>query len=280
MKKVVGMWLVVCAVMVFAAQVVRAEDKANEKTEKVTWLGAACTETSDETGAQLDLADGCGLTVRSVVADSPAEKAGLKENDVLTKLDDQILMDPSQLRTLIQMKKPGDKVKLTYFRKGKEAQLTAKLGETEDVEDVEDEDAIDLGDFKLDLSKILGNLSSVNGKDGSSMCKVITLGNGGGAIGGSGLEGILKGLAGDTNIANIIQQALKGVSQQGTNSVAGVTPIVKVITLGGNGSSVNSDEISKAINDALKGISSDTNVVQTIQKAVEQATKQATEEKK
>ncbi len=93
----------------------------------VTWLGVAAEEVSDELRAQLPLEPGTGLIVRSVLPDSPAEKAGVQKNDVLMKLDDQLLTNADQLRTLIGTKKDGDSVKLTYFRRGKEATLDVKL---------------------------------------------------------------------------------------------------------------------------------------------------------
>lgn len=94
-------------------------------TKTVTWLGISPEEVSEELRAQLPLEPGSGLVVRSVSPGSPAEKIGLQKNDVLMKLDDQLLTNPSQLRTLVGAKKEGDVSKLTYFRKGQ--QLTAEV---------------------------------------------------------------------------------------------------------------------------------------------------------
>jgi hypothetical protein len=96
-------------------------------TEVRTWLGVVTDEVSDEVRAQLPLASGVGLLVREVIADSPAAKAGLQKNDVLTKLDDQILANSDQLRALVGMKPGGDSVQITYLRKGQEAAVEAKL---------------------------------------------------------------------------------------------------------------------------------------------------------
>ena len=93
----------------------------------VTWLGVAPEEVSEEVRAQLPLEPGTGLIVRTVLPDSPAAKAGLQKNDVLMKIDDQLLTNPSQLRTLVSAKKDGDTVKLTYFRRGQQATLDVKL---------------------------------------------------------------------------------------------------------------------------------------------------------
>jgi hypothetical protein len=99
-------------------------------SEKVTFLGVETAPLPDALASQLGLADGMGLVVRHVADDSPAANA-LKEHDVLTKLGDQQLVDARQLSVLIRAKKPGDEVKLTLFRGGKETTVTAKLGERE-----------------------------------------------------------------------------------------------------------------------------------------------------
>ena len=98
----------------------------------VTWLGVAPEEIPEEVRAQLPLEPGTGLVVRSVIPGGPAEKAGLQKNDVLVKLDDQLLTNASQLRTLVAAKKEGDTVKLTYFRRGQQAALDVKLATHED----------------------------------------------------------------------------------------------------------------------------------------------------
>ena len=95
--------------------------------ETRTWLGVAADEPSDEVRAQLPVANGTGLLVQEVIPDSPAAKAGLQKNDVLTRLDDQILTNPSQLRALVGLKKEGDTIRVTYLRKGQEASVEAKL---------------------------------------------------------------------------------------------------------------------------------------------------------
>ncbi|MBX3738209.1 MAG: PDZ domain-containing protein [Candidatus Didemnitutus sp.] len=98
--------------------------------EKVTFLGVETGPLPEVLASQLGLGDGMGLVVRRVAEDSPAVGV-LKEHDVLTKLGDQQLVDSRQLSVLIRAKKPGDEVKLTLVRGGKEMTVTAKLAERE-----------------------------------------------------------------------------------------------------------------------------------------------------
>ena len=92
-----------------------------------TYLGVALAEIPPLARAQLGLAEGIGVAVGYVAKGSPAEKAGLKVNDVITQLDDQLIVNAQQFQTLISTKKPGDQVTLTYIRKGKAQKAKVKL---------------------------------------------------------------------------------------------------------------------------------------------------------
>lgn len=80
---------------------------------------------------QLGLAKGFGLVVDYVVPDSPAAAAGVQQNDILKLLNDQILIEPGQLRKLLQTFSEGTDVTLTILRKGQEQKVTVKLTKKE-----------------------------------------------------------------------------------------------------------------------------------------------------
>ncbi|MCT2345919.1 trypsin-like peptidase domain-containing protein [Niallia taxi] len=72
-----------------------------------------------------------GVAIKSVSPKSPAEKAGLKELDVIVELDGKKIKDLIELRKhLYTDKKIGDKLKIKYYREGKEK--TAELTLSED----------------------------------------------------------------------------------------------------------------------------------------------------
>jgi hypothetical protein len=98
--------------------------------KEVAWLGLATEESSEALAAQLGLQAGEGLLVTYVAANSPAAKASLQKNDLLIEFEGQKLVLPAQLRKLVQMRKEGDKVALTYYRGGKKQDTTATLGKT------------------------------------------------------------------------------------------------------------------------------------------------------
>lgn len=105
-------------------------EAAKAPREKVTFLGVETAPVPPALAAQLGLGKEMGLVVTRLADNSPAAGV-LKEHDVLTKFADQLLVDSRQLSVLVRTKKPGDEVKLTIMRGGKETVVTAKLGERE-----------------------------------------------------------------------------------------------------------------------------------------------------
>jgi hypothetical protein len=98
------------------------------EVEKVTYLGVSVVPAGETISAQLKLARGAGLVVVYVDPEGPSGKI-LEKNDVLYKLNDQILVHPEQLAVLVRMFKPGDEVSLEIFRAGTLVNLKVKLGE-------------------------------------------------------------------------------------------------------------------------------------------------------
>jgi serine protease Do len=66
-------------------------------------------------------------TESSIVAGSPAEKAGLKEKDIITKIGDKELTDQNDLVTILGTYKVGDSIELTVLRSGEERTITVLL---------------------------------------------------------------------------------------------------------------------------------------------------------
>lgn len=65
----------------------------------------------------------------AVVAGSPAANAGLKQGDIILKINDKKIDADNPLTTLIGQYKPGETVTLTIFRDGKEQQIKVQLAE-------------------------------------------------------------------------------------------------------------------------------------------------------
>ena len=70
-----------------------------------------------------------GARVTEVVKGSAAEKAGLKEDDVITKVADKKITDEEGLAEIVSSRKPKEVVTITYKRGGKQNTVKATLGE-------------------------------------------------------------------------------------------------------------------------------------------------------
>jgi hypothetical protein len=74
-----------------------------------------------------------GAVVHDVVEGSPAANAGLKASDVIVAVDGTPITGPEGLTAAIRARKPGDAVKLTWYRGVKKEHATVILGERTDV---------------------------------------------------------------------------------------------------------------------------------------------------
>jgi serine protease DegQ len=78
----------------------------------------------------LELAESDGkVTVKKVLEKGPAEKAGLKVDDRITRLDGEKVESGAGLLKLAAELTAGKEAKLTVVRDGKERQITVKVGE-------------------------------------------------------------------------------------------------------------------------------------------------------
>lgn len=68
-----------------------------------------------------------GAKINTVSDESPAKKVGLKEGDIITKVNDKKIDGPKALYEAVGAYKPEDKITITYLREGKELKATASL---------------------------------------------------------------------------------------------------------------------------------------------------------
>ena len=91
-----------------------------------------------------------GAEINSITKESAAEKMGLKEGDVITKVDDKKIESPDDLSAAIKSHKPGEKVTVTYLRDNKEQKATAELTQWKS-----HNFKMDMGDFNKNMDKVL-----------------------------------------------------------------------------------------------------------------------------
>jgi membrane-associated protease RseP (regulator of RpoE activity) len=85
----------------------------------------------DITGADVDslrLGDTRGIVISQVVPGSPAERAGLKANDVIARYDEHLILDTSRLVSVIRLYFAGDTISVSLVRGGQPVTQTLTLG--------------------------------------------------------------------------------------------------------------------------------------------------------
>ena len=72
--------------------------------------------------------DVAGVGVGSVVRSSPAQRAGIKEGDIVTMFDGQSVTSTTELKSAMNQRRPGDTVVLKLSRAGEVLELKVTLG--------------------------------------------------------------------------------------------------------------------------------------------------------
>lgn len=93
------------------------------------WLGVEIDEVTAESAKGLKLSAVRGVVVKEVEPDSPAAKAGLKENDVITQYDGQVVEGTVQFRRLVRETPPGRTITLVVSRDGASQSFSVELGD-------------------------------------------------------------------------------------------------------------------------------------------------------
>lgn len=90
-------------------------------------LGISADDISGQLGAYFGAPGGEGILVREVHSGSPAEKAGMKAGDVITKLDGERVRSLSELREKLRAKREQKSASVGVIRKGAEVSLTVEI---------------------------------------------------------------------------------------------------------------------------------------------------------
>ncbi len=94
-------------------------------------MGVYLQPITEDIASAFELKDTKGALIADVVADSPAEKAGLKRGDVITKLDGKQVEDSVKLSTAVRQHMAGDTIKLEVLRDGKTMKFSVTLAEVD-----------------------------------------------------------------------------------------------------------------------------------------------------
>ena len=96
-----------------------------------SYLGVQTVEVTKENFSKFGLGEVRGVAVEKVLKDSPAEKAGLQNGDVIVRFDGESVTSVRKLTRLIGEVAPDHKVNLTVLRNGSERDVQVTVGKRE-----------------------------------------------------------------------------------------------------------------------------------------------------
>ena len=117
----------------FSIPIDYAMDVADQLKEKGYvargWLGVSIQEVTTELAEALDMEIPKGALISQIIKDSPAEKSGLKEEDVILSFDGEEIFYSADLPQTVGSIKPDSQVTAVVLRDGKKKSIRVKVGE-------------------------------------------------------------------------------------------------------------------------------------------------------
>lgn len=105
------------------------DDIKTDGSFKRGFLGVALQPLDEDLAKAFGLENTEGALIAEVTKGSPAEKAGLKQGDIILKYNHQPVKDIGSLRNTVSMMKPGSSALLSILRNGKPLDLKVEIGE-------------------------------------------------------------------------------------------------------------------------------------------------------
>jgi serine protease Do len=205
------------------------------------WLGVSIAE---HTKSRSDKDDRIhGVLITDVYDDSPAEKAGLKDGDVIIEFEGKHHKDVGHLVDAVRSHEPGDEVLIKVLRDGEEKTLTVVLGERE-----HDYVWFSGDDFTLNLKGLEGLEALKHLEELEGLEDIYISGDWSGRRGKLGVyvEDLSEGLAEYFNVPDAKGVLIKDIVDDSVAEEAGIKAgdvIVKI----GEMDVGNSDELVKSI---------------------------------
>lgn len=105
------------------------EQIKNGKKVSRGWLGVTIQDVDENTAKALGMKEASGALIGKVMPGDPAAAAGMRDGDIVLRVDGVNIADSSALLRAIAGKRPGSKVELSIWRDGREEKCTVTLGE-------------------------------------------------------------------------------------------------------------------------------------------------------
>ncbi|SFE84017.1 S1C family serine protease [Roseivivax sediminis] len=97
------------------------------------WLGVRIAPVSEDVARALGFDDDQGVMIENVQDDTPAEKAGLQDGDIVMSVNGNEMTGPRDLTRAIAVERPGAEVEIEVLRRGERETVTIELGNRADM---------------------------------------------------------------------------------------------------------------------------------------------------
>jgi serine protease Do len=102
------------------------------------WLGVSIAEVTDEDLSRLKLREARGVLVRGVMPGEPADRGGVRADDVLVAVDGTPLDSPRDLQRVVSSTPVGKRVRVVLMREGRETEVQVTIGLYKDREPIKE----------------------------------------------------------------------------------------------------------------------------------------------
>src|SRR5213594_1504533 len=92
------------------------------------WLGVSISEVTEDDIERLKLREARGVLVRSVLPGDPADKVGVRTNDVIVGIDGARLESPRDLQRVVSSTPVGKRVRVILLREGQQTEVEVTIG--------------------------------------------------------------------------------------------------------------------------------------------------------
>ncbi len=119
---------ILCLGLILVTGLGIAQQKEKANSAQKGWLGVAIQDINTQTEKKLELKSRDGVLVNEVERDSPAESAGIKEDDIIVQFGAKIIKDVDDLQNAVAGAMPESKVPVVVLRKGEKKTLDVAVG--------------------------------------------------------------------------------------------------------------------------------------------------------
>lgn len=143
-----------------------------EGTVRYGFIGIQLQELNKTLAQGLGLEIEHGIVVEKVLEDNPAERAGIKQRDVIIEYDGKPVRNAGKFRLMVGQTPIGKKVPIVVWREGKKKQLNITVGERSDESVVASTTPRDSGFWlglrvdDVDSRQVRGRFNTTRGQDG------------------------------------------------------------------------------------------------------------------